>query len=368
MPKADAVALLDDITTRLESVGTRQIFYKYCATFDSTDEGNIGPCADFLTKKYAMPQMVFCPGFPDFRIYVHEGYMFYKDRIISESIKRFDPLTPMNDPDMARVLQRQTKRKVGLLPHRVLHQGVETAKAWLDDQLQDGVEYLVMDAVDNDDILCGASLTMHWRIMTGGDAMPIALAKLRKSQVSPSTTKSDPIVHADGPGVILAGSCGQATLDQLDHFERNHPVLRVHLATIESRECSVQDALAWATPLVGSRPLAITTAASPDAVEEAQRRFGRLEAAALAEGILADLALALYKRGARRFVVSGGETSGAVVHALGIPQMRVAPFDDLGAGCCVAKEPAHVSLFLKPGKIGTPDVFERALRRLSGSV
>jgi 3-dehydrotetronate 4-kinase len=364
-----AIELLDEITTKLVRLAAEQIIYKYCATFDSTDEGNIGPCADLLMEKFDLNSLLFCPGFPDFRIYVHEGYMFYKDRIISESIKRFDPLTPMADPDMARVLQRQTRRKVGLLPHRVLHQGLEYTRSWMASQQREGVEYFMMDSVDNDDINCGARLVADSQISTGGDALPIALAQLRRSRRPlEAQTLVPALYHADGVGAVIAGSCGPATLEQLEYFERNHPVLRIDLAEVASVSEAVDEAVAWARQHIGDRPVAVTTATGPEGVQKAQLRWGTMEAARRAELILASTAAGLFEAGVRRFVVSGGETSGAVVEALGIRQMRVAPFDDLGAGCCVATDPAHMSLFLKPGKIGAPNVFEAALARMQGPV
>jgi len=369
MPPNGAVELLDKITTRLVHLQTEQIVYKYCATFDSTDEGNIGPCADLLMEKFHLNSLLFCPGFPDFRIYVHEGYMFYKDRIISESVKRFDPLTPMADPDMARVLQRQTQRKVGLLPHRVLHQGFDYARSWMALQQRDGVEYFMMDSVDNDDIACAAHLAADSKITTGGDALPIALAKVRRSRrPAEALTPAPSLYHADGIGAVIAGSCGPATLEQLEQFERNHPVLRIDLAEATSPSDAVNEAVTWARQHIGAHPVAVTTATGPEGVQKAQLRWGTMEAARRAELILARIAAGLFDAGVRRFVVSGGETSGAVVEALGIYQMRVAPFDDLGAGCCVATEPAHMSLFLKPGKIGASNVFEAALTRMRGPI
>jgi uncharacterized protein YgbK (DUF1537 family) len=112
LPAPEAVELVDRLTDALTAAGCRQIFYKFCASFDSTDDGNIGPCADLIAEKYGVEQLLICPGFPDFRVTVHQGYLFYRDRLVSESIKRYDPITPMTDPDLVRVLERQTKQKV----------------------------------------------------------------------------------------------------------------------------------------------------------------------------------------------------------------------------------------------------------------
>lgn len=361
-PSHEAVTLLRGITDMLDHIGVQQIFYKYCATFDSTDEGNIGPCADALMAKYHLDRLVFSPGFPDFRIFVHEGYMHYKDRLISESIKRFDPITPMSDPDMARVLQRQTRQRVGLLPHHVLHRGVPAAWAWLNEQAAMGVRYFMTDSVDNDDIDRTAALALDAKIVTGGDALPMALARLHRERRGPLVSPSAAIRHVAGPGVVLAGSCGIATLEQLAHFEQTWPVLRIDLLESVADPQVVAGSVLWALERLPAGPVAVTTAADPDVVERVQAKLGVMGAAQRAEEILAQVATQLHARGVRRFAVSGGETAGAIVSALGVQRMQVAPFDSLGAGNCVAVDPEPLSFFLKPGKIGTPDVFERAFQ------
>ena len=63
-------------------------------------------------------------------------------------------------------------------------------------------------------------------------------------------------------------------------------------------------------------------------------------------------------------VVSGGETSGAVVAALGIRRVRALPDGPLGSGFCIAEEPVPMSLFLKSGKLGTPDSLLKSLEAL----
>jgi uncharacterized protein YgbK (DUF1537 family) len=365
MRPQDAVARLDELTQALDAVGTRRLFYKYCSTFDSTDEGNIGPCADFLLRKYGMRRLVFSPGYPDFRTYVHEGYLFYKDRLISESIKRFDPITPMNDPDMVRVLQRQTSARVGLLPHRVLHGGADLARRHVDQLLADGISYVLMDCVDNDDIRCGASIFREDRVTTGADALAIELAvQWREAESSFAASQRVAPVRGAGGEAVLIGSCSEITLAQRDHFAKSNPVLEIDICAGEE-SALVNDALEWARSVVNSdRALGFSVAGDPGSVVQAQSRLGVMGAARKAEAILARIAAALAKAGFRKFVVSGGETSGAVVEALAIQRMQVLPFDELGAGSCISLDERRISLFLKPGKLGAPDVFSAALAKM----
>ena len=368
MPPNEAVARLDLLTSALDAIGTRHFFYKYCSTFDSTDAGNIGPCADFLLQKYGGDRLVFSPGYPDFRTYVHEGYMFYKDRLISESIKRFDPITPMNDPDMARVLQRQTTSRVGLLPHRILHDGEDAARNYVNLQQTNGIRYFLMDCVDNDDVRCGASIFRLDRVTTGADALAIELAvQWRLAEPGIATSERAPSVGSQGGEAVLIGSCSEITLNQRDHFARSNPVLDIDICAGEENQL-VAGALAWADQhLASDRAIGFSVAGDPAGVTRAQSAFGVMGAARRAERVLAAIARALAERGVRRFVVSGGETSGAIVEAMGIQRMQVLPFDELGAGSCISLDERRISLFLKPGKIGAPDVFSAALNKMRSS-
>jgi uncharacterized protein YgbK (DUF1537 family) len=197
--------------------------------------------------KYGGDRLVFSPGYPDFRTYVHEGYMFYKDRLISESIKQFDPITPMNDPDMARVLRGQTESKVGLLPHRVLHGGVELARLYVHEQQSGGIRYFLMDCVDNDDVRCGASIFRQDRVTTGADALAIELAvqwRLEESSFGPSERVQP--VRSGGGEAVLIGSCSEITLNQRDHFARSNPVLDIDICEREENQLVI-GALAWAS-------------------------------------------------------------------------------------------------------------------------
>jgi uncharacterized protein YgbK (DUF1537 family) len=168
--------------------------------------------------------------------------------------------------------------------------------------------------------------------------------------------------HVDGPAAVLVGSVGPIALGHLARFEQSHPVLRLDVQDTRPEEARMAEALAWADPHFGRRPFAITTADDPEGVARAQAAFGPLGAARKAETLLANIAKRLYEKGAKRIVIAGGETSGAVVAALGLSRARALPAGPLGGGFCVAEGPAGpVSLYLKSGKLGAEDILERAL-------
>jgi uncharacterized protein YgbK (DUF1537 family) len=129
-------------------------------------------------------------------------------------------------------------------------------------------------------------------------------------------------------------------------------------------------ALAWARPLLGDRPILISATAPPEKVAEAQNRLGRERAGAVVEETLAAIARGLVEAGVRRLVVAGGETAGAVVQALGVTGLRIGRQIDPGvpwtASLPSGRGEPVLALALKSGNFGAPDFFLRAFRVLSG--
>ena len=323
----------------------RQIFYKYCATFDSTPRGNIGPCADLLARRRAAGFTLFSPAFPEVNRTVYQGHLFAGDILISNSPKRFDPLTPMREPNLVKVLQQQTATRVGLLPHSILAQGAAATARHAAKLAAEGIGYAIADALDEADLQVTAEASVDWPLMTGGSSVAVYYPELWRGRGWLTGAEIETAAEAPplpgGPAVVLAGSCAERTFDQLAHFGRQRPVLfldperALDGAGIDGL---VAEALAFAERELAEGPAAIATSARPEEVAKLQRRLGRRRAAHLAEEILARIATGLYARGIRRFVVSGGETSGAVLEALAgrgaggrfLCHRRPVPFDDAG--------------------------------------
>ncbi len=101
----------------LQAAGCIQYYFKYCSTFDSTPRGNIGPVAEALMDALGTEFTIACPAFPATRRTIYQGYLFVNGVLLNESGMQHHPLTPMKDANLVRVLQQQTKRKVGLVDH-----------------------------------------------------------------------------------------------------------------------------------------------------------------------------------------------------------------------------------------------------------
>lgn len=337
----------------------RQLFFKYCATFDSTDEGNIGPVSDALLALTRADRTAFCPTSVEMSRSVFNGYLFYGRPLVSDSAKRFDPLTPMTDPDLVRVLQRQSALKVGLIQHSHVRSDAGALAAHVDALVAAGHRHLIADAIYAEDLDAIAALAVDWRVMTGNSPilehyLTLWRAKGRLAAWQPGTR---PIAPVGGAGVVLAGSCADRTLEQIAAFERERSVLRIDLATAGNVRAAVSAALDWATGRLDAGPVAITTSAGPDAVAATQAQLGRDGAARLAEDLLGSLAVELHRKGGRRFLVAGGETSGAVIERLGASHLRIGAYGGPGIARATTEGADPIAFSLKSGKLGPVDMF-----------
>jgi uncharacterized protein YgbK (DUF1537 family) len=365
VPVADALTELRRMAEAFVDAGYARLAYKACATFDSTEEGNIGPAADYLADLKDLRPVLMSAGFPRYGTTVHQGYLFYRGRLVSESIKRFDPLTPMSDPDLVRFLSLQTPHRIGLVPHATLRRGVEAAREAIDALTAEGHGHIFFDTTDDQDVEIAAEIAASRPcVVAASDPLIVAYAKrLAKGAASEPVP---PPSYAAGPGAVIAGTVGPVILQQLSIFGAAHPVLTIDLLASEREEAAIAAALDWAAPLIVTRPFAISTATDQAGVARVQAALGPIAAARRAERLLGSIAAGLRDRGVTRFVVAGGETSGAVVSALGVTAVRAFPEGPLGTGFCAAEGSRPVSLYLKPGKLGADDILLRALEQMRG--
>ncbi|KAG1251852.1 hypothetical protein G6F65_018173 [Rhizopus arrhizus] len=78
VPDANAVAAVAQSLAALQWLqqqGAEQIYFKYCSTFDSTPQGNIGPVTDALMTQLGTAFTIATPAFPDNKRTVFKGYL-----------------------------------------------------------------------------------------------------------------------------------------------------------------------------------------------------------------------------------------------------------------------------------------------------
>ena len=361
----DAVQQSLDALAWLQSQGARQIFFKYCSTFDSTAKGNIGPVTDALLDALGADFTIACPAFPGAGRTIYKGHLFVGDQLLSDSPLKDHPLTPMTDANLMRVLDPQTKHEVGLVQHAEVAQGAEAILAGYARERTAGKTIAIVDAITDTDLIEIGHACKDLKLLTGGSGVALGLADNFRALPGVELPAAANLLPAiEGAEVVLSGSCSAATRGQVGRFLVDHPGFKLDPLKLAAGEDQATQALEWAKAHLGRQPFLIYATAEPEDVRAAQERIGREKAGELVEAALATIAAALAAKGARRFVVAGGETSGAVVNALEISALRIGPEISPGVPATVSLgEPAY-ALALKSGNFGDENFFSRALKEM----
>jgi uncharacterized protein YgbK (DUF1537 family) len=274
----------------------------------------------------------------------------------------------MTDPSLVRVLQRQSRGRVGLVQHSTVAQGAAAIRDAFAELRRTGQRHAIVDAVADRDLEAIGEAAADLPLITGGSGIALGLpANFRRQGLIGEGASAAELPAVTGPAAVISGSCSIATNAQLAYLKERAPVFLIDpLAAAAGRDI-VAEALTWAQPLLGDRPVCIAATAPPDAVAAVQQKLGRERAGALVEDILAKIAQGLVARGVRRLVVAGGETAGAVVKALGVTGLRIGGQIDPGVPWTVSLGQPPLALALKSGNFGAPDFFLRAFQVLDGN-
>jgi len=360
-PVGEAVAQSLAACDALLAAGAKQIFWKYCSTFDSTDQGNIGPVADALLKRLGSGFALACPAFPTNGRTIYLGHLFVGNALLNESGMENHPLTPMTDANLVRVLGRQTDGAVGLVPFNIVEQGAAATRQAMMRLAEQGRRYAIVDAVTDQHLLAIGEAAAQHALITGGSGVAMGLPEnFRRAGLLPARGNAASLPPMQGMAAVVAGSCSRATLGQIGLARDHVPVLELDaLATPDAAALTAQ-ALEWVMgKLATDRPVVIAASAPPEKVAALQAKLGRDAAGALIETAMAAIAEGLVAQGVGRLVVAGGETSGAVVQRLGVTALRIGPEIDPGVPWTFA-EPRGLHLALKSGNFGARDFFLKA--------
>ena len=361
-PAAEAVASSLAALEWLRASGARRFYFKYCSTFDSTDRGNIGPVADALLDALGADFTVFNPAFPTNKRTVYKGYLFVGDELLSESGMRHHPLTPMTDPSLTRVLQRQTRHKVGLVPYATVVQGAGAVHEAFAELRRSGVRHAILDSITDQHLHTLGEACADLELVTGGSGMAMGLPANFVRAGLLQAGRQAALPRITGPTAVLSGSCSVATQGQVAKMKQDHEAFELDPIAVAGGKDVAAQALAWASTRLGEKPILMYSTAAPERVAAVQSRLGREQAGALIERTLGRIAQGLVRQGVRRLVVAGGETSGAVVSALEVEGLTIGPEIDPGVPWTFSIGEPPVALALKSGNFGAPDFFTKAFR------
>ena len=365
-PAAEAVSESLAALAWLRQRGCRQFFFKYCSTFDSTAEGNIGPVAEALQEALDCDFTLACPAFPETGRTLFRGHLFVQDQLLSESGMQHHPLTPMGDANLVRVLQAQSRGKVGLLRYDQVAQGPEAVRQAIARLRESGHRLAIADALSDADMHTLGAACAELPLVTGGSGIAQGLPENFRRAGLLQAHDAAALELPTGGEAVLAGSASQATNGQVAAWlEAGRPALRLDPLALAQGDDSIDAALAWAREQ--DQAVLIYATSPADEVKAIQRELGVARAGELVERALGQIARGLFDSGVRRLVVAGGETSGAVVQALGVQALRIGAQIDPGVPATLGQVQGEpLALALKSGNFGSRDFFAKALRQLAG--
>ncbi len=360
-----AIAMSLQAQSWLKARHVRHIMFKVCSTFDSTDKGNIGPVMDALREADGRLVLV-NPSFPETRRTLYFGNLFVGDVPLNESPLKDHPLNPMHDANLVRVLGRQSRTRIGLIPLSIVVQGKTAIAGRIEELTAQGYGAAIIDSVFDDHLDPIGEATLATPLSVGASGMGIGLARALITQgLKPNT--DDAVENGGpigGPIAALSGSCSQATLAQVEQAQHWSAVLHLDTQALASGPEEAERAIAWAVPRLKDGPVLIASSAPPEQVQALQAQFGREQGGHAIEQGMAAIAAGLVDAGVRRLIVAGGETSGAVVDRLGLKAFSIGT--EIAPGVPVlrtvgSKGPSMV-LALKSGNFGGPDFFADAAK------
>ncbi len=350
----------------LRGRGADHVLFKICSTFDSTDAGNIGPVMDALRADSGDAMVLVTPAFPETGRTVYQGNLFVGSVPLNESPLRDHPLNPMHDSNLVRVLARQSKTKISLVDLATVARGPDAVCVRLAELAARGFGAAIVDAAFDRDLETIGTVALDHRLSVGASGFGLGLARalVASGRVRPGASDAVSDTPVGGPAACLAGSCSQATLQQIANAEQVMSVLHLDPERVVAGNGEARRALAWAKERLKEGRILIASSATPDEVAALQSRHGRDAAGHAIEQAMADIAEGLVQSGVRRLVVAGGETSGAVVDRLEIPGFLVGA--EIAAGVpvlrAVGAKDGEMLLALKSGNFGGPEFFSDALK------
>jgi len=346
-----AVADSLDALERVIGWGAERVYFKYCSTFDSTDSGNIGPVLDAFRDRLGVDRTIVVPAFPANGRTVENGLLSVNGELLENSSMRHHPLTPMTKSRLSEILAPQTDATITEIPLATVRSGAESLHAAI---AAAPAGYLVVDATADDDLRTIALASSGLRLISGGAGLAIGLE-------SPATSAPDDFPHFAGRRLVVCGSASATTRAQIADAATRHPNRKVDVdEAVTDPSGEVRAIVDWVRSLGADE---VPVVYSVGELGDVLPGEAGVVAAAAVERVLSAVVAALVSDGTvDRVIVAGGETSGAVVKALGVALLTIGPA--LAPGVCwsAAQTDAarDVALVLKSGNFGAVDLFSSA--------
>ncbi|MCS2149974.1 3-oxo-tetronate kinase [Scandinavium manionii] len=358
----EAISLSLDALQWLQRQQCDRFFFKYCSTFDSTAQGNIGPVTDALMAALDLRVTVVSPALPVNGRTVYQGYLFVEDRLLQDSGMRNHPVNPMEDSDLRRLMEQQSEGKCALINAQFLDANAAQLTQRIEELSAAGYQYVVIDALNDTHLELQGRALRDMKLVTGGSGLAAGLAKAWAHDAV-RTTPFTAVPDASNT-VILSGSCSVKTQEQVANYIKIAPSMAIDVAGLLENEWDLADYVSkiidWlqTLPQATCAPLIYATTSVAE-LKNIQARYGAEASRLLIENLFAMLARRLVTSGIEYFIVAGGETSGAVTEALRIQRFTIGKAVSPGVPWIKADD-RQLYLLLKSGNFGDLAFFSRA--------
>ena len=368
IPVAEAVDAALKACDWLLKQGAHHLYYKYCSTFDSTDEGNIGPITDAIMEKYNLSSTILCPALPVNGRQVRNGHLYVNGIPLHETHMRFHPLTPMKSSSIPELMSKQGKYKCVVLTKEELETQNATALKLFADSLNQKV-YFVPDYNDEEDAINIAKLFHDAKFLTGGSGILTELCKhCSCAEQAASVAKNDE--PRTSRALLLAGSCSAVTLKQIQCFAANGGnLVKINpqdLFACEAAPTEVLEQLWEKVQALNTPSILLYSSAEPEQVAAMQDKYGKEAVSSRLEQLMANMALKATHAGWQKIIVAGGETSGAVTEALEAPGYEIGAEIAPGVPIMYPLGKGGLQLALKSGNFGSENFFNEAIAMMNG--
>lgn len=358
VPAAEAINQSLAASDWLQAQGCRRQFFKYCSTFDSTAQGNIGPVTDALLENLNTPVTLLCPAVPDNGRTIVYGHLFVNGELLNESGMQHHPVTPMKESSLKKLMEAQSAGACGLISLDKVKNHPQQLAAQLEALQANKVKYLIFDVLDNQDLLMVARATATFPLVTGAAGLGYAIAALDTQ--SQNVTASKMHIDAQGACVVLSGSCSSMTQKQVNLYQQRASSLALDVEKIIHEANYLHTVTQWVRAHADEAlaPMVYATQ-PPQIIALIQKNYGAQFVSEKIERFFAALAQSLSEAGFNKFIVAGGETSGAVTQGLNIRGMVIGESVAPGVPWTqVLNEQKWV--ILKSGNFGNSDFFLKA--------
>lgn len=349
----EAIRQVKEATDFLKKTGTDCIYFKYCSTFDSTPQGNIGIVLDFLLDELQLPYTLLCPSLPVNGRTVKDGILYVYGTPLDESPMKNHPLNPMWDSHIAKLMRPQSRYPCIIIGRELFK--MDQIKKVIDDyQRKYDKFYLIPDYETIQDGYKIAELFKTLPLLSGGSGLLEYLAPV-KSAVD-QTRKAERSKRC----ILLCGSCSAMSKKQIAAYRQSggitYPVdskkLLHHTLSAEEIFQYVQQA---------SSPVLVYSAAVEQDIRELACAATFRQESKLIEACMADLSVMARDSGFDCIITAGGETSGAVTLRLGYHSYHIQDVIAPGVPELIPAEHPDMKLILKSGNFGDESFFMKAL-------